>query len=240
MKRILCSLVLLLTGAVLLLAGTGLASAEQGRPSSPPGKLTVAVGSTTASAGHEAEIPISLTGAANLGALELVLTYDPAILEAKSAERGALLSSNSLIEDYNNPSGRLALTMISQDGVNGDGPVLMAHFLVKGQAGQTSPLRLENVRAWGGKTRLDFLVTTTAGEFTVGSGWPWWWFAIAVGAILLLLLLRKFARRTGPVIPAAASQSAPKAAEFRCPKCGQPYQRGSVFCSSCGQKLIST
>ncbi len=203
MKTLLCSL-------ALLFAAAELASAEQGHPAGgPPGKLTVAVGNTTGSAGGEADVPISITGAASLSALELVVTYDPAILEAKSAERGALLSSNSLVENYNNPSGRLAVTMVSQDGVNGDGPVLVAHFLVKGKAGQKSPLRLENVRAWGGKTRLDFLVSATAGEFTVGSGWPWWWVAIAVAVVLLLLLLMRKAtkRGAGPTATAGAPQS---------------------------------
>jgi Cohesin domain/zinc-ribbon domain len=232
----------LLGSLVLLLAGAELASAQYDHPSkSPPGKLTVAVGSATASSSQEVEIPIILTGATtSLGALELVLTCDPAILEAKSAERGSLLSSNSLVEYYINPAGRLAVTLVSQDGVNGDGPVVMTHFLVKGQAGQKSALRLENVRAWDGKSHLDFLVTTTAGEFTVGSGWLWWWIAAAVGAVLLLLLLLKVARRSGPATPAAASPKEPPPLKFRCPKCGQPVDRRSVFCNHCGQKLTST
>ena len=236
----------LLRSLLLLLAGAGLAAtaeraiAQHNHPlDSPPGKLTVAIGSIIGSTNQEAEIPITLTGATGLGALELVLTYDPAILEAKSAERGSLLSSNSLVEYFVNPSGRLAVTLVSQDGVTGDGPVVMAHFLVKGPAGQKSALRLENVRAWKG--HLDFLVTTTAGEFTVGgSGWPWWWIAVAAGAVLLLLLLMKVARRSGPVAPAAAAQKVPPVMKLRCPKCGQPIDRGSVFCNHCGQKLTST
>jgi hypothetical protein len=155
------------------------------------------VGSVTTRANQEVDIPITLAGATNLGALELVLTYDPAILEAKSAERGALLGSNALVEYYANPSGRLAVTLVSQDGVTGDGPVVNARFLVKGQAGQKSALRLENVRAWDGKTHLDFLITTSAGEFTVAGGWPWWLIALAIvlALVLLLLIVVVFRRR---------------------------------------------
>ncbi len=236
----------LFRGLVLLLAASRLASAQPSpTASAPPGKLTVAVGSTTASSSQEVEIPVTLAAAKNLGALELVLTYDPAVLEAKSADRGALLSSNSLVEYFVNPNGRLAVTLVSQDGVTGDGAVVAAHFLVKGQAGQKSALGLENVRAWEGKTRLDFLVSTTAGEFTVGGGWPWWWVAVVVGAVLLLLLLLKFARRTRaptpPALPtpAAAARKEPPPLKPRCPKCGQPIDRGSAFCNHCGQKLTA-
>ncbi len=230
----------LLQSLMLLLAGAGLARAQHDHMAGgPPGKLTVAVGSTTASANQEVEIPIILTGTTGMGALELVLTYDPAILEPKSAERGTLLSSNSLVEYFVNPSGRLAVTLISQEGVNGDGPVVTAHFLVKGEAGQKSALHLESVRAWNGN-HLDFLVTTTAGEFTVGGGWPWWWIAIAVAAVLLFLLLLKFKRRTAAVARASAVPRELDSMKFHCPKCGQPIDRGSVFCNHCGQKLTST
>lgn len=223
----------------LLLAGAAVANAQHGHMAGgPPGKLTVAVGSSTASPGQVVQIPITLSGANGLGALELVLTYDPAVLEAKSAERGSLLGSNSLVEHYSDASGRLAVTLVSQDGVGSDGPVIVAHLLVKGQAGHKSALRLENVRAWDGKSHLDFLVTTTGGEFTVGSGWPWWWIAVAIIAVLLLLvLLSKATRRTRPTTSAAANRE--PVAEFRCPKCGQPYNRGATFCSNCGQKLTS-
>jgi hypothetical protein len=190
----------------LLLLTAGLATAQHDHPlpSSPPGKLTLAVDSKEASPKQEIDIPITVKGANNLGALELVLTYDPAILEAKSADRGALLS-NSLLEYYANESGRLAVTLVSQDGVTGDGVVATAHFLVKGQAGQKCALRLENVRAWDGKTHLDFLVTTTAGEFTV-KGFPLpWWLIAAIGAavllLLVLLLLLRMTRRPSPPAP---------------------------------------
>jgi hypothetical protein len=66
-------------------------------------------------------------------------------------------------------------------------------FLVKGQPGQKSPRKLDNVRAWDGKTHLDFLVAAEAGEFTVASGgWPWWLIALlALLAIVILLFLIK-------------------------------------------------
>lgn len=191
-----------LPAVFLLLAGVGLASAQHDHPSSgSPGKLKLSVGNASALPNQEVDLPIAITGATNLGALELVLTYDPAILEARSADRGTLLSSNSLVEYYINPSGRLAVTLVSQDGVSGDGPVATAHFLVKGKTGQKSPLRMENVRAWDGKTHLDFLVTTEPGEFTVGGGgWPPWWIAAAVAAaVVVLLLVLLGLRRRGPV-----------------------------------------
>ncbi len=184
-------------GPALLLVATALAAGQHGHaPAGPPGKLTVGVDSPTAAPNQEVDVPLTVKGADNLGALELVLTYDPAVLEARSADRGALLGRNALLEYYADTSGRLAVTLVSQDGVKGDGPVATAHFLVKGQAGQKSALRLENVRAWDGKSHTDFLVTAEAGTLTVQSaGWPLWWYAVAGAAVLLVLILLVTRRR---------------------------------------------
>ena len=82
--------------------------------------------------------------------------------------------------------------------------MVKAHFLVKGQSGQKSALRLENVRAWDGKTHLDFFVTTANGEFTVGGdGWPWWMLAVAAAVVVLLLILLGMRRGGDPVAPTA-------------------------------------
>ena len=238
----------LIEGLVLLLAGVEVATAQHNHSlGNPPGKLTVAVGNITAAAGKEIDVPITITGGKNLGALELVLTYDPAILEAKSAERGSLTSNASMEYFVNppddkagaNPSGRMGVALASQDAVDGDGQAVVTHFVVKGQAGQKSALRLESVRAFDGN-HLDFLVTTTAGEFTVGGGWPWWWIAVAVGAVLLLLMLLKVSRRRPAQSSLPPPQRMPPAMILRCPKCGQPIDRGSAFCNHCGQKLSPT
>ncbi len=233
MRALICSL-------VLLAAGVGLGRAQHGHPTGgSPGKLTVGVGSATGAPGQEVDIPVTLTEANNLGALELVLTYDPAVLEAKSAERGSLLGGNALVEYYANPSGRLAVTLVCQDAVTGDGAVVRAHFLVKGGQGQKSALQLESVRAWDGKTHLDFLVTTAAGEFTVAGSWPWWWIAGGVGTVVLMLLLvLAAARRTRPAA-AAASQREPEAGRSPCPRCRKLVEHGVAFCPHCGHKMAT-
>jgi hypothetical protein len=185
---------------LLALIAAGLAAAQHGHAGGgPPGKLAVGPANATAVAGQEVDVPITVKGAAGLGALELVLTYDPAVLEARSAERGELVSTNSLVEYYADPSGRLAVALVSQDPVNGDGPVVKAHFVVKGQSGQKCPLRLENLRAWDGKTHLDFLVTAEMAEFTVGGfEWPWWLIpALVAAGVFLMVLLLGLRRRRG-------------------------------------------
>jgi hypothetical protein len=217
---------------VVALLTWSIASAQHAHSASgPAGKLNATVGSVSGQTGSSVDAPISLSGAAGLGALEFVLTYDPAVLEPMSAEKGAILSGNALIEHYPDPSGRLAVTLVCQNALSGDGVAVIAKFTVKGQNGQKCPLKLENVRAWDAKSHLDFLVTTTAGEFTVGSGalnvsWLWW-IAAAVAAVVLLLLFQIGRGR----------QSAKSSGTQYCSKCGATLNLGAVFCSKCGNQV---
>ena len=221
----------LFVALIVLLMTWSVAAAQHAHAASgPAGKLNVTVGSVSGPAGGQVEIPISLTGATGLGAFEFVLTYDPAVLEPKSAEKGKLLGGNALLENYPDPSGRLAVTLVCQNPLSGDGTAVIAKFTVKGQNGQKCALKLENVRAWDAKSHLDFLVTTTSGEFTVGSTgftWPWWgWIAVAAVMVLLLILLFGRKKRVG------------KSSEtVYCSKCGTPLSFGSSFCTKCGIKI---
>ncbi len=167
--------------------------------------VTVRVNDLQGAAGKEVKIPIELSGAANIGAMHLELVYDAAILAAKKVEKAQLLTGNTLLESNLDEPGRLVVGLVTLDGVNGDGAALSAHFVVKGQAGQKSPLSLEKVRAWEGEKRLDVLVKAESGEFTVSTpGIPW---LMAAGAGLVVLLILILLMRRGKKKKAWGSES---------------------------------
>lgn len=66
-----------------------------------------------------------------MGAFEFVLTYDPAVLDPKTVEKGTLLGGSALLENYSDPSGRFAVTLVCQNPVSGDGAAVIAKFTVK-------------------------------------------------------------------------------------------------------------
>ena len=111
-------------------------------------------------------VPIYLTGAENVGSLEFVLTYDPAVLEMFNVEAGGL-AQNSLFDFGTRKPGRLWAGMIDTDGINGDGPVAVVSFKVIGPGSSTSRLILENVSTFDAGSLLDIPTDTTAGSFTV-------------------------------------------------------------------------
>ncbi|MEA3337945.1 MAG: cohesin domain-containing protein [Chloroflexota bacterium] len=233
----------LVLGAALLSASISLANS-----------VTVRVGSAESAPGSEVAIPITVEGASGIGALHLELIYDAAVLEATTVERGPLLGDNVLLDFNASEPGRLVVGLVSLDTIEGDGTVLMTHFTVKGKKGQSTPLRLENTKAWVGKTHLDILVTSEGGEFTVSPpalpvSLPLILalLAIALLFVLLIFLLRR-RRKPQPVVPAQYApppegvSSVPPAqpsAGIRsfCPNCGTPREAGSQFCINCGQRL---
>jgi len=129
--------------------------------------VTVSVENIKAMSGEEVSVPIMIRDAAAIGALQLVLTYDESVLEAKSTEKGRLLEANMLMESNIDKPGRIAVALTTLDGIEGDGTLLIANFLVRGEEGQRSELNLENVEAWEVNTLVEVLVNTESGELTV-------------------------------------------------------------------------
>jgi cohesin domain-containing protein len=161
-----------------------------------PAPLTLELASATAGSGEEIDLPITAKGAAGLGPMQMALVYDPAVLQPVTVERGPILSGNTLLEFFADPSGRLAIAWATQDAITSDGILVKVRFKVIGNEGQKSSLILDSVRAWDAKSHLDALVTPKAGEFAVqGKGFPWLWIAAALAILVLLLVIVILARR---------------------------------------------
>lgn len=183
---------------VLRLAAVALAAAPLLRAQAAGATtVTVRAASTRAAAGQSVSIPIDLRGARDIGAMHLELVFDAAILQPDTVERGALLGGgNALMESNTSYPGRVVISLISLQGISGDGTVAMVRFRVLGKGGQQSALRFESSRAWERTNHIDVVVNEEAGQVTVQSGWPL--LLIAAGlALLVLLIVVFFLRRRG-------------------------------------------
>ncbi len=131
---------------------------------------TVSVGDST-TVGSTVTVPINVSGASDIGAMAITLTYDSSVLSATGVSKGTITSDALLItEDTINSSGgisdtdnetiwnhgaiigdttdnRVRIGMISTNGFSGDGT--LAEITFTKVAGGTCPLTLSNVTANG-------------------------------------------------------------------------------------------
>ena len=153
----------LLTLLVLTLVST--AAAQAG--------LTVKVGEVSGPHRQPAEVPIEVTGAANIGSMYLELAYDATVLTPTEVKRGKL-TANSLLQPNLDDPGRVKIALIDASGFSGDGSVAVVVFDVPGKDGATSPLTLENVRASDATSQPPVTIPTAVenGTFRVGAAAP--------------------------------------------------------------------
>lgn len=128
--------------------------------------MTVSVDSAAVSVGSNAVIPVKVSGASNLGAMDLVITYDPAVLKFSSADLGEL-STNGMIDSNGATPGTVKIGFVDTKGVNGDGTLVKMTFNVIGQNGATSPVSVQVAGAWN-LDLVDIQTSVSGGTITVG------------------------------------------------------------------------
>ena len=119
--------------------------------------------------GREIRVPINLVGAANLGSLELVLVYEPEVLEVTAVETGSL-AEQAFLESSTATPGVLWTGMIDADGISGDGPAAIVTFRVIKSGVSKSPLTLQNVAAYDAASLLDIIVEASEGSISTIDG----------------------------------------------------------------------
>lgn len=137
----------------LLLIGTASAAA-----------VIVTIPSGSFGAGAKATIPVTVSGASNLGAMDLTITYDPAILKFSKAELGDL-STNGLVEGNEAQPGVAKISFADTKGISGDGTLLKVTFDVVGSKGASTTLNA-GAKAYGLDLK-DIPATIQGGTITV-------------------------------------------------------------------------
>lgn len=197
-----------LLSIALWFAGTSLASAAP---------VTLSLPTIEAKPGDVIELPISAKGAKGMSGLQMLLTFDPAVLEVvvsddaeKTFSKGKILPERAIarVATEDMTPGRLPIVFVGgvdeakkqMFAVEEDGVLLTVRFRVIGQSGQKAALAIEKAEAFQ-LNDMDMLVKTEAGEvavIAVSNEFPWLWIAIGIGVLALLLLLVLMTRRKRP------------------------------------------
>ncbi len=127
--------------------------------------LTVNIADAGAVPGNILTIPIVLQGADNIGSMDIVLAYDSSVLQATGVEAGDL-GKNAFIESGIETPGKVVIALADASGINGDGSIVFVSFLMKGEAGSSSPLTLEEVSVYN-LDLVEVLPEVTDGSLTV-------------------------------------------------------------------------
>jgi len=158
--------------------------------------MTVSVDSAAVSAGSDAVIPVKVSGASNLGAMDLVITYDPTVLKFSSADLGEL-STNGMIDSNGVTPGTVKIGIVDTKGVNGDGVLVKMTFNVIGQNGATSPVNVQVAGAWN-LDLVDIQTSVSGGTITVGGNKAPLSTVTMLGALCMaVVLLGIWSRRKG-------------------------------------------
>jgi len=164
------------------------------------------------STGETITIPIVIDGVTNLGAFDVQVSFDPAILKAEKVEAGPFLGSSG--RQVNCPhvsadKGSVRLTCVTLGatpaGPNGTG--VLATVVIKPVAAGTSPLRFERLQLTDPPAHLlvvqgeDSSLTVVRGSED-GFAWALWGPVIGVSALILVAAAVSAARwarrRRGP------------------------------------------
>jgi len=156
--------------------------------------LTLTVGSAEGGVGSEVVVPVGVQGSQALGALQMELVYDPAVLEPKTVDEGAALPAATM-DDNPAVAGRWKVGLAVSKAFTGDGEMLRFRFRIRG--GSKSAVTLANAHAWDQSTPpLEMLVRVQGGSVVVGGGPGWIVYAgLGGAAVVLLLVARAVARR---------------------------------------------
>lgn len=126
-------------------------------------QVQVSVSNITGNSGEVIDVPVTVSDASNIGSMDLVITYDPTILQVDSVSKGDL--NNGMISSNTETDGILSLAIADQSGIDGDGEIAIISFSVIGQTG-SSPLQVESLSVYDVES-VEIDATAENGLFTV-------------------------------------------------------------------------
>jgi hypothetical protein len=149
--------------------------------------ITISAGSAQSGPGSDVVVPVSVQGAKDLGAIQLELVYDPAVLEPKQLDEGAALPPG-VLDDNPAVAGRWKVGLASNKPFSGDGELFRFKFTVRG--GSKSAVSLESAHVWDNAIPpLEMLVKMEAGVVTVGSAASGFGLYASIGGAAVVLLV---------------------------------------------------
>ena len=111
----------------------------------------------------EFQLPIILRDANNIGSVDMVISYDPEVLEIINVKKGK--DFKGLISSNTDQPGIIGLGIVSSSGFNGEGEVAVMTFKTL-NAGSTQ-LNILSSNAYDATNHIDVKVEREEGEITV-------------------------------------------------------------------------
>jgi len=113
------------------------------------------------------EVPIKVSGALNLGSLEMGLMYDAERFELRSVKAGPM-AQDALVESNQATPGWVRVGMVTASGISGDGAIVTLTFRPLGGS-VSSSLTVEGVEATDIDLR-DLTISVSPGQLATGQG----------------------------------------------------------------------
>ena len=112
---------------------------------SAEGTVLFTVSNVQGEIGDQVNVTVDISANSDIGALTIDLCYDKTMLDLISSQSGATLSVANSITDVvpNEDEGKVRLTYINMDGLNGSGTILNVTFTILSGATGTIPLTLD-------------------------------------------------------------------------------------------------
>jgi hypothetical protein len=160
--------------------------------------LTVNANDASGAKGSMVQLAVTFEGASNVGSMDLVLTYDPAIAKAMGVDTGPL-AKNAYVESNTAKPGEVTIGLADSGGITGNGEVLTVSFLLNGGVGSQSMVTVQEATVHTvelvevAAITDNGLLQVTAGAAPTKSGSEMGMITVAVGALLAGILL--FRRR---------------------------------------------
>ena len=120
-------------------------------------------------AGDLFNVTIDVTEVDDLSSGVFTLTFDPAVLQVKSVEKGSLMNDGTITPyNLNNNAGTLTVPMGVYPGVDGPGSLVIITFNATGQSGSSSKLELSNVGLGDSSMNVITIDKITGAKVTIG------------------------------------------------------------------------
>jgi len=126
-------------------------------------QVEVTISEASGSYNEVVDVPITIANAENIGSLDIVLTYDPTILQVEDVSKGDI--NNGMISSNTDTEGFLSLAVADQNGISKDGEVAIISFLVIAKTGN-SPLKIESFSVYDTES-LEINAVAENGVFSV-------------------------------------------------------------------------
>ncbi|MBI5698471.1 MAG: hypothetical protein HZC29_08365 [Thaumarchaeota archaeon] len=102
---------------------------------------TIYVNNVSANASETVDLPIMISDAADIGSMDIQLSYDSSVLNVTAIDKGTL-TANSIFQS-NVLLGTAKIAFIDSAGINGNGSVAIITFMAIGSPGTSMELKLD-------------------------------------------------------------------------------------------------